>query len=140
MKYHTIVLVIMCFLLTACISRLSRPEMRGVVVDEHQQPLANVQVGETLTNMHGEFKLPEQRYWAFLLKEIMYTEAPPVYVRENVIKVGYTPCHLEYWSRYGGGSRKGAQYVVGTIQLIPIAQQIHLETAANWAECQTENK
>lgn len=140
MNFRTLMIVIMCFLLTACISRLSRPEIRGVIVDESQHPLIGVKVGETFTNAHGEFKLPEQRYWAFVLKEFMYREAPPVYVQENVIKAGYMPCQLKYYSKFGGGIAKGAQHLIGTVQLIPVFKQIRAETAPNWVECQIENK
>jgi hypothetical protein len=105
------------FCLSACISRLSRPEISGHVIDEHGQPIAQVQVGETYTNLNGYFQLKEQRYSAFLLKEIMHMEAPPVFVQESVIKSGYQSCYLQYSHRFGGGQRKGAKWELGKIIL-----------------------
>jgi hypothetical protein len=115
MKLLCILTISLC--LSACISRLSRPEISGQVVDGRGQPIAAVQVAETQTDQHGYFQLKEQRYSAFLLKEIMYMEAPPVFFQTTVIKFGYQPCYLHYFNRFGGGQRKGAQWKLGKIIL-----------------------
>jgi hypothetical protein len=87
------------------------------VIDGRGQPIAYVQVGETQTNQNGDFQLKEQRYSAFLLKEIMYMEAPPVFVQETVTKPGYQSCSLQYFNRFGGGQRKGGKWQLGKIIL-----------------------
>ena len=105
------------FCLVGCISRLSRPEMTGQVINAQNQPIAHVQVGEMQTDQNGYFQLKERRYYAFLLKEMMYMEAPSVFVREIVSQQGYSTCHLKYFSRYGGGQSRGAKWSVGKIIL-----------------------
>jgi len=105
------------FCLTACISRLSRPEMTGQVVDESGQPIPLAQIGESISDDHGFFRLNERRYFAFLLKEIVYMEAPPVFVQEQVSKSGYQTCYLHYSHPFGGGQRKGAQLQLGQVML-----------------------
>ena len=108
---------ILSFCLSACISRLSRPEMMGQIIDDTGHPIAKVQVGETVTDLQGYFSLDEQRYYAFLLTEILAMEAPMVYVQEHVSKVGYQSCFLTYYNPYGGGQRKGAKWQIGQIVL-----------------------
>ena len=105
------------FCLSGCISRLSRPEMTGQVVDTVGKPIANVQVGEVETDQNGYFQLKERRYYAFFLKEMMYMEAPPVFVRKRVFKPNFQTCDLQYFNRFGGGQRKGAKLVVGKVIL-----------------------
>ena len=124
MQMKVLCILAISFALSACISRLSRPEISGQVIDQFDQPLGQVKVGETQTDMQGNFRLKERRYAAFLLKEIMYMEAPPVFVQERLNKQGYQPCDLQYFNSHGGGQRKGAQWKVGKIIL-----QSNLNTA-----------
>ncbi len=106
------------FCLSACISRLSRPEISGHVVDELGQPIANVRLAETQTDQNGYFLLKEQRYSVFLLKEMMQMEAPPVSFQVTLNKLGYQTCYLQYFNRFGGGQAKGARWEVGQVILI----------------------
>lgn len=124
MQMKVLCILAICFILSACISRLSRPEILGQVIDEFDQPIALVQVGEAQTDMQGNFRLKERRYSAFLLKEIMYMEAPPIWVQERLNKQGYQQCYLKYFNSHGGGQRKGVQWDVGKIIL-----QSNLNTA-----------
>ena len=121
-------IILMCALcLTACISRLSSPEISGHVINEKGEPLSHVEVGESVTGANGEFKLPEKRYYAFFLTELLLMEAPAVYVQKYVAKAGFQTCMLTYDNPYGGGQRAGAQWHVGKIVL----QQAQAEDLAH---------
>ncbi|MFC3903604.1 hypothetical protein SAMN05421749_102406 [Acinetobacter marinus] len=113
-----LVLLCCCASLSACISRLSRPELTGQIVDRAQQPIAQVKVGEGYSDENGYFTLPERRYYAFLLKEIMMMEAPAMGFSELVEKAGYQSCQISYHSNYGGGAPKGASMALGKIVLL----------------------
>ena len=116
-KISSLLILLIALSLTACISRLSRPEMTGQIIDEMNQPIPNVSVGESKTDKNGFFTLKEHRYNAFLLTEILVMEAPAVFVQEVVEKSGYQTCFLEYYNSYGGGQAKGAKWEVGQVVL-----------------------
>ena len=59
-------IIMLCLALTACISRLSRPQMIGTVVNPAGQPLVGVKIGETVSDAQGYFSLKERRYNVFL--------------------------------------------------------------------------
>lgn len=118
-----IFILITCLSLSACISRLSRPLITGTVVDHEGRFLKDVQVGETQTDAFGYFSLKERRYYAFLFKEILYMEAPMLYVSEMVSLEGYRQCQIKYYNPYGGGQAKGAKWLVGQIVMSPFAHE-----------------
>ncbi|TCM70970.1 hypothetical protein EC844_101244 [Acinetobacter calcoaceticus] len=88
-------------------------------MDPQGQALKGVQVGETQTDATGHFSLKERRYYAFLLKEIWYMEAPPIFISEVVILNGYQSCKIQAHDSRGGGRAKGATWAVGQIVLYP---------------------
>jgi len=123
-KSHLYLALLSCILLSfqSCISRLRRPEITGVIVDYDKKPIANCKVGEVLTDKNGTFKLPEERYNAFLLTELFAMEAPPLMVLEPVEKEGFEKDAVSIFHKWGGGQRKGAKYKVDTIFLRKINQ------------------
>lgn len=110
-------IIFVSFYLTACISRLARPELLGQLFDTENRPIANAKVGEVYSDINGQFILPEQRYHAFFFKEIVYMEAPPVFVNEKVEKRGFQPCWIRLVNLRGGGARKGSKVDLGKIVL-----------------------
>ncbi|WP_227504271.1 hypothetical protein [Acinetobacter sp. ETR1] len=46
MQMKVLCILAISFALSACISRLSRPEISGQVIDQFDQPIGQVQVGE----------------------------------------------------------------------------------------------
>lgn len=135
MKQLIIILYALC--LTACISRLASPEISGHVINEQGEPLAHVQVGESLTDVQGYFNLPEKRYHAFFLTELLVMEAPAVYVQKHVTKAGFQTCMLTYDHPYGGGQRAGAQWRVGKIVL----QSVHVSDLSHKiGDCRLKNE
>ncbi|WAC42589.1 hypothetical protein [Pedobacter sp. SL55] len=123
-KTHLFFILLGCSFLSlqSCISRLRRPEITGVIVDYAKNPIANCKVGEVVTDNNGRFKLPEQRYNAFLLSEMFVMEAPPLMVWEPVEKEGFVNDAVLIYSKWGGGQRKGAKTVIDTIFLKRINQ------------------
>lgn len=103
---------------TSCVSRMSRPVLTGVVVDENGRPLPGVQVGESLTDSNGCFSLEEIRYNKFFLTELFVMEAPPVYVEELVSKSGFKTDTIRLHSPFGGGAPKGTLWSVDTLRLV----------------------
>lgn len=118
-----IFILITCLSLSACISRLSRPLISGTVVDSEGRFLKDAHVGETQTDAYGRFSLKERRYYAFLFKEILYMEAPAVYVSEMVSLEGYRQCQIKYYNPRGGGQAKGAKWLVGQIVMSPFVNE-----------------
>jgi len=110
--------------LQSCISRLSRPEITGVIVDYNKHPIANCKVGETVTAKDGTFTLKEQRYHAFFLTEMFQMEAPPLFVSEQIVMGGYEPDEISMFSSFGGGQGKGAKYKIDTVYLRKINEII----------------
>ena len=117
-------IVMLCVALSACISRLSRPQMMGTVVNPAGQPLAGVQIGETVSDTQGYFSLKERRYNAFLLKELLYMEAPPLHISEAVILEGYQRCWINSSQPFGGGRAKGAVWSLGQVVIYPNSGQV----------------
>ncbi|NQX39957.1 hypothetical protein HQN84_13965 [Pedobacter steynii] len=121
-----IVLILFTLSLPACVSRLARPEIRGIIMDYNRKPLVNCKVGETTTAKDGSFLLPERRYHKFLLSEMFIMEAPPLMVMERIEKEGFEPDEIYTFNRYGGGNRRGAKYNVDTLFLKKTDQQFDL--------------
>ena len=124
---YTIVIILSLLFTTGCISRLSQPEIKGVVKSQDLIPLVEVLITNSresvLTDSKGNFLLPEHRYNAFLLKELFYMEAPPLNISLQFKKEGYQPCDYRYFSHYGGGARKGSSMNLGSILLIPTTRE-----------------
>ena len=112
-------IIMLCLALTACISRLSRPQMIGTVVNPAGQPLVGVKIGETVSDAQGYFSLKERRYNVFLLKELLYMEAPPLHISEPVRLNGYQGCWISLSQPFGGGRAKGATWSLGQVVIYP---------------------
>lgn len=121
-----IVLILFTLSLPACVSRLARPEIRGIIMDYNRNPLFNCKVGETTTAKDGSFLLPERRYHKFLLSEMFIMEAPPLMVMERIEKEGFEPDEIYMFSRYGGGISKGAKHNIDTLFLKRVDQQFDI--------------
>lgn len=127
-EFKIFLLPVFTFLcLSSCISRLSRPQITGIVVDYHRNPVAGCKVGETYTEKDGSFSLSEKRYNAFFLKEIFVMEAPPLMVHETIEKDGFVKDGISIFSKWGGGQPKGALYKIDTIFLKQIHEKIDLQ-------------
>lgn len=128
--------------LGSCISRLSRPEITGVIVGYDKKPLKDCKVGEVLTDKDGHFTLPERRYNAFLLSEMFVMEAPPLFVFEPIEKEGFENDVISMSSPFGGGKSKGAKSPIDTIFLKKKNQQFDLPKMlnnSNWKLAYTKN-
>ena len=128
--------------LGSCVSRLSRPQITGVIVDYDKNPIAGCHIGETISDKNGHFILPERRYNAFLLTEIMVMEAPPLFVFEPIEKDGFESDIIYMSSPFGGGKQKGAKYPMDTIFLKKVDQKFDLQAMlhnSNWKIGYTKN-
>ncbi|MGJ1418302.1 hypothetical protein ACR79T_01665 [Sphingobacterium spiritivorum] len=125
-RLFSIVSALTFVLLTSCISRLSRPEITGKVMDYDNNPIPDCNVGEVVTDSLGNFILPERRYNAFLLTEMFYMEAPPLHVGEVIEKAGYESDAIEMFSTFGGGRSKGAKMEIGNIYLRKTDEKINI--------------
>lgn len=112
--------------LTSCVSRLARPEIRGIIMDYNRNPVVNCKVGETTTAKDGSFSLPERRYHKFLLSEMFIMEAPPLMVLERIEKEGFESDEIYMFNRYGGGNAKGAKHNIDTLFLKRVDQQFDI--------------
>lgn len=126
----------------SCISRLSRPEITGTIVDYDKKPIKDCKVGETITDNDGHFTLPERRYNAFLLSEMMVMEAPPLFVFEPIEKEGFENDVISMSHPFGGGKPKGAKSPIDTIFLKKKNQQFDVTKMlnnSNWKLAYTKN-
>ncbi|MEO5911322.1 MAG: hypothetical protein ABIP95_10565 [Pelobium sp.] len=126
----------------SCISRLSRPQITGVIVGYDKKPIKDCKVGETVTDNDGHFTLPEKRYNAFLLSEMMVMEAPPLFVYEHIEKEGFENDVISISSPFGGGKPKGAKSLIDTIFLKKKNQQFDVQSMlnnSNWKLAYTKN-
>ena len=112
-----LILFIVLFAFSSCVSRLIRPSLTGAIVDFDGNPIQNCTVGSGKTDINGHFELPEIRMKRFLLSELFVMEAPPVFVSENIHKNGYEDKEIQIFHRYGGGAPKGTQWNLDTIYL-----------------------
>ncbi|TDQ08303.1 carboxypeptidase-like regulatory domain-containing protein [Pedobacter metabolipauper] len=141
-RIQIVAVSLMVLSLCSCVSRLSRPQITGVVVDYDKKPVAGCKVGEVFTNKDGRFTLPERRYNAFILSELMVMEAPPLMVHEPVEKNGYEKDAISMFSSHGGGQSKGAKYSADTIFLKKTNQQFDISallSSGNWKLSYTKN-
>lgn len=127
----TIVLYFIILGLSSCVSRLARPEISGVIVTYDKKPVVGCKVGEVITGNNGRFVLPEQRYHAFMLTEMLVMEAPPLMVHEPIEKDGFEKDAISLFSSHGGGQRKGAKYNIDTIFLKRNNQQFDVPELLN---------
>ncbi len=127
----TIGLFLIILGLSSCVSRLSRPEISGVIVGYDNKPVAGCKIGEAVTGINGHFILREQRYQAFMLSEIMVMEAPPLMVHAPIEKDGFEKDAVSLWSPRGGGQSKGAKYNLDTIYLKRNDEQFDIPALLN---------
>lgn len=118
--------ILLILSLTSCVSRLARPEIRGIIMDYNRNPVVNCKVGETITAKDGSFLLPERRYNKFLLSEMFIMEAPPLMVLERIEKEGFESDEIYMFNRYGGGNAKGAKHNIDTLFLKRVDQQFDI--------------
>lgn len=104
-------------LVFSCISRMQRPILKGTILDYDGNPVANCSVGETVTDKFGKYTLPEIRYNAFLLAEILTMEAGPVFIEEKISKKDFETDFVVGFNRYGTGTRKGTTWDMDTVFL-----------------------
>ena len=102
----------------SCVSRMARPVLTGVVVDQQGLPLPYVRVGEAITDSNGRFYLKEIRYNRFFLTELFVMEAPPVHVEALVSKAGFKTDTIRLHSPFGGGAPRGTRWTVDTLSLV----------------------
>lgn len=141
-RIKIIAVSLMALSLSSCISRLSRPHITGCIVDYDKKPVIGCKVGEAITDNDGNFILPEKRYNAFILTELMVMEAPPLMVFEPIEKKGFEKDAISMFSERGGGRIKGARYTIDTIFLKRINQQFdvyRLLSNSKWKLSFTKN-
>ncbi len=126
---RTIFFISIIVLITSCVSRLRRPEITGIIVDYSGKAITNCKVGEVFTDKNGRFILPEKRYNAFLLTQLFYMEAPPLFVHESIEKKGFEVVdYIKQFNRHGGGAGKGAKSNMDTIYLKKNNQEFDLDS------------
>ncbi|TDG36440.1 hypothetical protein EZJ43_07940 [Pedobacter changchengzhani] len=141
-RKRAFILCLLSITFGSCISRLSRPQITGTIVNYDKKPIKGCKVGEVLTDENGHFTLPERRYNAFLLTEIMVMEAPPLFVFEPIEKEGFESDVISMSNPFGGGKPKGAKSPIDTIFLKKKNQQFDLPKMlnnSNWKLAYTKN-
>ncbi|WP_103863642.1 hypothetical protein [Aquimarina sp. I32.4] len=105
-------------LMQSClVSRLSRPKLTGYIYTKNSnEPIEKCKVGESYTDARGYYELSKKRY-----REVTFIgyEAPPVFVRELVLKNGYITDTIKAFNKYGGAARKNTHWKMDTIFLKP---------------------
>lgn len=130
----------LALIVSSCLlSRLSRPQITGVIVDYDKNPIQNCNVGETVTDSTGYFLLPEKRYLEFV--PIIVLEAPPMFVQEPIRKEGFVDSEIYSFSRFGGAGRKGSKWEMDTIFLQKKDQKFSIPKMleGNWEFSATDN-
>ncbi|NRS90368.1 hypothetical protein HNQ02_003308 [Flavobacterium sp. 7E] len=107
-----ILILIFLILNVSCTTKVARPQLTGVIVDEQGVPIDSCTVGETVTDKNGKYVLPEVTYNKFF--EILGGD--PVFIFELVIKKGYEERRLSAQSGRGG-VRVGSKWNMDTIRL-----------------------
>ncbi|WP_103866501.1 hypothetical protein [Aquimarina sp. I32.4] len=105
-------LLIVSVLITSCVSKVWRPKLIGIIVDEQGKPIDSCIVGETYTDKNGKFELLEKTTKEFFS---VFGE-PPIFISEQIRKNGYEPKQLIARNRYGGVS-KGTIWDMDTVRL-----------------------
>jgi hypothetical protein len=65
MKKINLVLI-MSVLIFSCTTKVERPKLTGIIVDEQGVPVYSCMVGETFTDKNGRFELSEITYKGFV--------------------------------------------------------------------------
>ena len=141
--YKTYLLLLLVIILpTSCISRLSRPEITGRILDFNGKPVENCIVGETKTDTNGYFRLPAKTHSAFILTELFIMEAPALMVNFNISKQGYELDRFEYFSGHGGGLSKDTKWNLDKIYLKKIGETVDINKIFkdNWKLSFTKSK
>lgn len=105
-------LVIFSLLIFSCTKKVLRPKLTGVIIDEKGAPVDSCNVGETMTDRHGRFELPEITEMGF----VTLFGRNPIFIREDIIKRGYEKRFLTAKSGRGGVS-EGSAWDMDTIVL-----------------------
>lgn len=131
-KYLLLGGILLLLLPFSWITRLTRPQITGRVLDyQDKQPVENCEVGNTKTDKNGYFTLPAITRKVFIIPEIFYMEAPPLFVSEVVKKAGYENERIEVFNKYGGGLNKKTSWNLGTIYLKKTNQELNLSDVFN---------
>lgn len=105
-------LLILFILITSCVSKVWRPKLIGIIVDEQGKPIDSCIVGETYTDKNGKFKLSEKTTREFFS---VFGDSP-IFISEQIRKKGYEPKELIARSGRGGVS-KGSIWDMDTVRL-----------------------
>lgn len=111
-----ILLLIVSVLAFSCTTKVERPKLIGIIVDEFGVPVAGCKVGETFTDKNGRFELSERKHKGF----ISFFGRLPIFISEDIIKSGYEKRRLNAESGRGGVS-VGSIWNMDTIRLRKIA-------------------
>ncbi|MGG6229508.1 hypothetical protein [Tenacibaculum sp. SDUM215027] len=113
MKIQSLISLLIIFIITtSCVSKVVRPKLIGVIVNEQGKPIDSCIVGETYTDKNGKFELSEITTREFF--SIFGTSS--VFISEQIRKEGYEPKDLIARNRYGS-VRKGSIWNMDTIFL-----------------------
>jgi len=91
-------LLIISILTISCISKVHRPKLIGVIVDEQGVPIDCCMIGETFTDKNGRYELPEIASTEFF----SFFGGIPVFIEEQIKKNGYEERLLSARSGRGG--------------------------------------
>lgn len=127
-------------LLAACSVRISRPLIRGVLLDAvSEQPLAGVTVTDretVLTDAEGRFELPAITYREF---SMVGSEAPPLRYGFRLSKRGYQPCQVQQFSTFGGAGA-ATEAATFSLKLRPLAEQGDAGAEVTGSACDETSK
>ncbi|AIJ37089.1 hypothetical protein SL053_002424 [Flavobacterium psychrophilum] len=107
-----ILLLIISVLIFSCTTKVVRPKLTGIIVDEQGVPVDSCMVGETFTDKNGRFELSEITYKGF----VSFFGTNPTFIYEEIIKSGYEKRVLSAKSGRGGVST-GSIWDMDTIRL-----------------------
>ncbi len=113
------------------VKRLARPEISGNILDFQGQPIQGCKVGETLTDENGYYRLPAKTYQTFFIPELLYLEAPPLFVHEHIRKDGYNEEDIHVFHRYGGGLSSKTKWKLDPIHLRKTGEKVEVSRVLN---------
>ncbi|MFC4211846.1 hypothetical protein ACFOWA_11670 [Pedobacter lithocola] len=105
-------LLIISALISSCTTRIERPKLTGIIVDEQGVPVDSCMVGETFTDKNGRFELSEITHKGL----VSFFGKNPIFIYEEIIKNGYEKRVLSTKSGRGGVSA-GRIWDMDTIRL-----------------------
>jgi hypothetical protein len=95
-----ILVLIIYVLIFSCTTKVARPKLIGIIVDEQGGSVDSCMVGETFTDKNGRFELSEITYKGF----VSLFGRKPTFIYEEIIKSGYEKRVLSAQSGRGGVS------------------------------------